>query len=64
VKLVWYVDPERKEVDVYPRASAKRKKTVGIGGTLEGGDLLPGFTLPVARIFEKRAPTKKKKGRK
>lgn len=66
VKLVWYVDPERKEVDVYPKANPKRKKTVGIGGTLDGGDVLPGFTLPVARIFEKRAPSKKttKKGKK
>ena len=66
VKLVWYVDPERKEVDVFPKASAKRKKTVGVGGALDGGDVLPGFTLPVAKIFEKRAPAKKpgKKGKK
>lgn len=66
VKLVWYVDPERKEVDVYPKGNAKRKKTVGITGTLDGGDVLPGFTLPVAKIFEKRAPSKKssKKGKK
>ena len=66
VKLVWYVDPERKEVDVYPKGSPKRKKTVGVGGTLDGGDLLPGFTLAVAKIFEKRAPAKKpgKKGKK
>jgi Uma2 family endonuclease len=66
VKLVWYADPERKEVDVYPKGNAKRKKTVGVGGTLDGGDVLPGFTLPVAKIFEKRAPSKKgaKKGKK
>jgi Uma2 family endonuclease len=66
VKLVWYVDPERKEVDVFPKANAKRKKTVGLGGTLDGGEVLPGFTLPVAKIFEKRAPAKKsgKKGKK
>src|SRR5438045_3511929 len=66
VRLVWYVDPERKEVDVYPRGNPKRKKTVGVGGTLDGGDVLPGFTLPVAKIFEKRAPAKKggKKGKK
>ena len=63
---MWYVDPERKEVDVYPRGNPKRKKTVGVGGTLDGGDVLPGFTLPVAKIFEKRAPAKKggKKGKK
>lgn len=59
VKLVWYVDPERKEVDVYPKGNAKRKKTVGLSGTLDGGDVLPGFKLPVAKIFEKRAPAKK-----
>jgi Uma2 family endonuclease len=66
VRLVWYVDPERKEVDVYPKGNPKRKKTVGVGGVLDGGDVLPGFTLPVAKIFEKRAPAKKpgKKGRK
>jgi Uma2 family endonuclease len=66
VKLVWYVDPERKEVEVYPKGNPKRKKTLGVDGTLDGGDVLPGFTLPVAKIFEKRAPAKKpgKKGKK
>jgi len=65
VKLVWYVDPERKEVDVFPKGNAKRKKTFTLADTLDGGDLLPGFTLPVAKIFEKRAPAKKpgKKGK-
>jgi len=66
VKLVWYVDPERKEVDVYPKGNPRRKKTVGLGGVLDGGDVLPGFTLPVAEIFKKRAPAKRpgKKGKK
>jgi Uma2 family endonuclease len=66
VKLVWYVDPEQKEVEVYPRGNPKRKKTLGVEETLDGGDVLPGFTLPVAKIFEKRAPGKKggKKGKK
>jgi Uma2 family endonuclease len=59
VKLVWYVDPEWKEVDVFPKANPKRKKTVGVGDTLDGGDVLPGFTLPVAKTFEKRAPARK-----
>jgi Uma2 family endonuclease len=65
VKLVWYVDPERKEVDVFPKANAKRKKTFILADTLDGGDVLPGFTLPVAKIFEKRAPAPKpgKKGK-
>jgi Uma2 family endonuclease len=66
VILVWYVDPERQEVDVYPKGNAKRKKTVGVTGTLDGSEVLPGFSLPVAKIFEKRAPAKKsaKKGKK
>jgi Uma2 family endonuclease len=66
VKLVWYVDPDRKEVDVYPKGNPRRKKTVGLGGALDGGEVLPGFTLPVAEIFKKRAPAKKpgRKGRK
>jgi hypothetical protein len=53
-------------VEVFPKANPKRKKTVGPSGTLDGGDVLPGFTLPVAKIFEKRAPAKKptKKGKK
>lgn len=66
VRLVWYVDPDRKEVDVYPKGNPRRKKTVGLDGVLDGGDVLPGFTLPVADIFKKRAPAKKpsKKGKK
>jgi Uma2 family endonuclease len=61
VSLVWYVDPDRKEVDVYPKGNPRRKKTFGMTGVLDGGDVLPGFTLPVAKIFEKRAPARPKK---
>lgn len=66
VKLVWYVDPERKEIDVYPKGNPKRKKTLGVNDTLDGGDILPSFAVPVARIFESRAPVKKggRKGKK
>lgn len=59
VRLVWYVDPDRKEVTAYPRGKERGKKVIGLGGVLDGGDVLPGFTLPVAKIFEKRAPPKK-----
>jgi Uma2 family endonuclease len=59
VRLVWYVDPDRKEVTVYPRGKERGKKVRGLGGVLDGGEVLPGFTLPVAKIFEKRAPAKK-----
>ena len=59
VKLVWYVDPERKEVDVYPLGDAERKQTLAAADTLDGGTVLPGFAVPVARIFASRAPAKK-----
>lgn len=59
VRLVWYVDPERKEVTVYPKGKERGRKVHGLGGTLDGGDVLPGFQMPVAKIFEKRAPAKK-----
>lgn len=63
VKLVWYIDPDRKEVDVYPKANPKRKKTLTAADALDGGTVLPGFSVPVARLFEARAP-KKGKGKK
>ncbi len=63
VQLVWYVDPARKEVDVFPKARAKGKMTFGVGDMLDGGTVLPGFTLPVAKLFEKRAPAGRKGGK-
>jgi Uma2 family endonuclease len=59
VKLVWYVDPDAQEVTVYPKGKERGKKVLGAGDVLDGGSVIPGFTLPVAKIFEKRAPAKK-----
>lgn len=47
--IVWLVLPETREVEVY--IPNKPKRTVGIDGVLDGGDVLPGFTLPVKDIF-------------
>lgn len=49
VHLVWLVDPDRKTVTVFTPRSQPRTHT--IGQTLDGGDVLPGFTLPVRDIF-------------
>lgn len=59
VPLVWYVDPDAKEVTVYPKGKERGKKVLGLDAVLDGGSVLPGFTLPVATIFAKRAPAKK-----
>jgi Uma2 family endonuclease len=65
VKLVWYVDPAAKTVTVYPKGKERGKKVLTEADTLDGGKVLPGFTLPVKDIFAKRAPaTKPKKRRK
>jgi Uma2 family endonuclease len=52
--LVWYVDPESRSVRVY--TSPEEFTTVPVTGTLDGGTVLPGFTLPVADIFAELAP--------
>lgn len=49
VRLVWIVDPETRTVEVY----APRRKTVVLteADTLDGGKVLPGFTLSLAELF-------------
>jgi Uma2 family endonuclease len=48
-RLVWLVFPDEQLVEVY--VADKDVQTVGIDGVLEGGDVLPGFTLKVSDIF-------------
>lgn len=50
VKQVWQVFPDNQQIVVnFPDGSAK---TYGMGDTIFGGDLLPGFELTVAMVFE------------
>ncbi len=49
-QIVWLVFPDEREIEVYSLVD-EDVRTVGIDGTLEGGSVLPGFTLPVANIF-------------
>jgi Uma2 family endonuclease len=48
-RAVWVVDPESRTVLVYRGRSDVR--TLGAGDALDGGDVVPGFTLPVAEVF-------------
>jgi len=48
-QLVWVVDPRTRTVTAYRSRDDIRLLTES--DTLEGGDVLPGFTVPVARIF-------------
>lgn len=49
VRLVWYVLPEPQEVHVY---TAERHDVLTIEKELSGGDVLPGFVLPLRQLFE------------
>jgi Uma2 family endonuclease len=49
VELVWEIDPRTRTVAVY--TSPAQATTLGPGDTLDGGTVLPGFTLPVQELF-------------
>ena len=48
VRLVWYVLPAPQEVHVY---TAERHDVLTIDQELAGGDVLPGFALPLRQLF-------------
>jgi Uma2 family endonuclease len=49
VPLIWLVDPEKTTITVI--ASGKSTKVLQAGDTLDGDDVLPGFSVLVAEIF-------------
>ncbi len=49
VHLVWYIEPENRTARAYTAASAWTE--IGPDGLLLGGDVLPGFELPLAQLF-------------
>jgi Uma2 family endonuclease len=63
--LVWYVDPVKRTVKVHTAPDKSRLFTEA--DTLDGAEVLPGFTLPVKRVFERlpkdepKTPAKKRK---
>jgi len=53
-RLVWYVYPKSRTVHVFTSPTARTE--LGESQTLDGGDVLPGFELPLSRLFEDPAP--------
>lgn len=47
--LYWEMYPKTQSIDVY--APGQPMRTIGIVGTLDGGDVLPGFTLAVKELL-------------
>jgi Uma2 family endonuclease len=50
VKLVWVVEPRSQQVYIY--RSLTEVTILGVAEQIDGGDLLPGFTTPVASFFQ------------
>ncbi len=59
VSLVWIIDPKTETAEVY--TARDKKKRIGKDGKLDGGDVLPGFSLPLKRLFA-RTRRKPRKG--
>ncbi len=52
VRLVWILWPNRQEVDVWrPTSPAAPVATLDVNDTLDGFDVLPGFTLSIGKLF-------------
>jgi Uma2 family endonuclease len=47
---VWVIDPDSRTVSVHRKGTEAR--VLGASEVLAGGDLLPGFALSLAEVFE------------
>jgi len=50
-RLIWEIDPETRSAEVF--TSAEESTHIGEDGTLDGGDVLPGFRLSLKELFAK-----------
>lgn len=51
VPLVWIVWPPSRQVDVWRPGAQQPIATLGVGDALDGLEVVPGFTFPVADLF-------------
>ena len=58
VRLVWIIDPPTATAEAY--TSPTNMTPIGKSGTLDGGDVLPGFKLPLRKLFNRKPPKKPK----
>src|SRR5262249_12503481 len=54
VRLVWFIDPRTRTAQVFP--SPDESTLIPEMGTLDGGEVLPGFRLPLAQLSERLGP--------
>jgi Uma2 family endonuclease len=51
VLIIWAIDPARKIVEVFHPDQPEPVQQAGLSDTLDGEDVIPGFSLKVAEIF-------------
>jgi len=49
--LVWVIWPRRQQVEVWHPTGKQPSDTLGVGDMLDGEDVVPGFSYPVADLF-------------
>ena len=49
VRLVWYIEPKTRTARAYTAEQVWTE--IGPDGSLLGGEVLPGFDLPLAQLF-------------
>ena len=52
VRFIWTTNPKKQTVEVYNQFEAAPMVVLGINDTLDGGDVIPGFKMAVADLFE------------
>jgi Uma2 family endonuclease len=50
VRLVWYIEPATRTARAY--TGVDQWSEVGVGDSLVGGEVLPGFALPLGQLFD------------
>jgi Uma2 family endonuclease len=58
VLLVWVLYPSAYKVYVYDSPTTVR--ILQIGDELDGGAVLPGFRIPLSKLFDRKSPSKRK----
>ena len=51
-RLVWMIYPRTRTVDVFEQLQEQPTRTLTVADVLDGGSVLPGFSIAVAEIFE------------
>jgi Uma2 family endonuclease len=48
--MVWVIDPKLEIVTIHQ--AGKRAQIRSVGEDIEGGEVIPGFSCPVAELFQ------------